>query len=107
MHRPVNIQKEVLQQRVETGEILLGEEIVETCYTRFTVDKSTNSVRESTASVHARKISLMDIRKKVLDKHEKMGLLREKSDDLIDSLSEDEVKVQLKMVHEGGDETDP
>lgn len=79
MHRPVNIQKEVLQQRVETGEILLGEEIVETYYTRFTVDKSTKSVRESTASVHARKIGLMDIRKKLLDKHEKMGLLREKS----------------------------
>ena len=49
----------------------------------------------------------MDIKKKLLDKHEKMGLLREKSDDLIDSLSEDEVKVQLKMVHEGVDETDP
>ena len=107
MHRPVNIQKEVLQQRVETGEILLGEEIVETYYTRFTVEKSTKSVRESTASVHARKISLMDIRKKLLDKHEKTGLLREKSDDVIDSLSEDEVKVQLNMVHGGVEETDP
>ena len=57
--------------------------------------------------VHARKISVMDIRKTLLDKHEKMGLFRDKSDDLIDSLSEDEVKVQLKMVHEGVDETDP
>lgn len=74
---------------------------METYYTRFTVDKSTNSVTESTASVHARKISLMDIRKRLLDKHEKMGLLKGKSDDVIDSLSEDEVKVQLKMVNEG------
>ena len=49
----------------------------------------------------------MDIRKKLLDKHEKMGLLREKSDDVIDSLSEDEVKVHLNMVHGGVDETDP
>ena len=68
MERPISAQKEVLAEIIDEGEILLREEVVPSTQNSYTVDTS-NSIVEKTATVHARKISLCDIRKKLIAKH--------------------------------------
>ena len=99
MERPISAQKEVLAEKIDKGEILLGEEAVPSTHNSYTVDTS-NSIVEKTATIHARKISLCDIRKKLLSKHEKMNLLRKNSDQYFDSLTNEEVITRLSQLHE-------
>ena len=63
MQRPINFQKQVLADKVEAGEILLGEEFVETSYSRYALDKTNNIIKESSRSVYVRKINLADLKK--------------------------------------------
>ena len=99
MDRPISAQKEVLAEKIEKGEIILGEEVVPSTHNSYTVDNF-NSIVEKTATVHARKISLSDIRKKLLSKHEKMNLLRKTSDQYFDSLTNEEVITKISQLHE-------
>ena len=57
----------------KAGEILVGEEVVETPYSQYALDRGSNTVTKRTATVYARKICLADIRKKLLQKHQRMG----------------------------------
>lgn len=76
----------------ETGELLLGKEVVESTQSTYTLNRADNTIVETTKTVHARQIRLLEIRKKLLAKHESLGLVRENSDEYIDSLTDAEVK---------------
>ena len=60
MPKPCVFQKQELVKLVESGEILVGEKVVETEYTRFKVDKVTNCVVRSNCKLAAQKIRLID-----------------------------------------------
>ena len=64
--------KKVLQ-RIKEGEIVIGEEVVESSYRNYSVDFETNQVRENTVNSSARRIPLVRIR--VLEKHESLGII--------------------------------
>jgi hypothetical protein len=57
--------------------ILSSEEssVVPTPVSTFTYNKTSNEVVETTSTVYAKKVPLMDIRKKTLQKHEEMGIM--------------------------------
>ena len=50
--------------------------VVPTPVSTFTYNKTSNEVVETTSTVYAKKVPLIDIRKKTLQKHEEMGILR-------------------------------
>ncbi len=100
MQKPVQYHKKQLSAKVESGEILTGREVVETTCSRYKVNKDDHSITETTTTFCARKIELLDIRKKMLSKHEKMGIIRNCSDEYFDSLSDVMVKSRLKELGE-------
>ena len=59
----------------------MGKEVVEEFQHLHTVDKDTAQVVEHESSIHSRKITQHDIRKSMLTRQEKLGLLRESSDE--------------------------
>ena len=52
---------------------------------------------EESSTVASRKIRLLDIRKKLLTKHEELGIVRENTNNYINSLSESNVKERLMV----------
>ena len=50
--------------------------VVPTPVSTFTYNKTSNEVVETTSTVYAKKVPLIDIRKKTLQKHEEMGIIR-------------------------------
>ena len=61
---------------VETGQVLEGAPVVPTSIPGYRYDKSANSVIATNSTVYARKIPLLSIRKSLLEKHEKLGIIR-------------------------------
>ena len=64
MYPPVTHDRQKVLQRIKEGEIVIGEEVVESSYRNYSVDSKTNQVRENTINISARKIPLVQIRKK-------------------------------------------
>ena len=79
MPRPQSYQKQLLQKQVQSGTILVGEKVVETQYSSFKVDTTTNSVLQLNCKLTGQKIRLIEIRKKLLKRHEELGLIRNKA----------------------------
>lgn len=75
-HLSITAQKALLQDRIDSGEILLGEILPPVQYIKFSVDRTTHSIVETTIAVHGRKVSLHDVRSKMLKYHEKLGIVR-------------------------------
>lgn len=65
--------KNDLVKEVEKGVYLLGDLIEPKTYQKLVLDKGGNIVKES-FTVHARKIPLRDIRKKIFETHKKHGM---------------------------------
>ena len=76
MERPSTFHKKRLIDQLETGEISQGIPVVPTTIQSFRFSKEQSSVKEIISTVHARKIPLTDIRRRLLEKHEKLGLIR-------------------------------
>ena len=95
MKKPPSQHRKELSNMTETGELLLGKEVVESTQSTYTLNRADNTIVETTKTVHARQIRLLEIRKKLLAKHESLGLVRENSDEYIDSLTDAEVKERL------------
>ena len=72
--KPSSFYKNILSEEVEKGIILMGEEVVERSTESFKIEKGI--VTTVVKKTHARKIELLDIRKKLLQKHEELGILR-------------------------------
>ena len=67
---PVQKVKETVTERINSGEINIGEEVVRSSYTSYTTNKE-NEVERKEKDVFARKISMLHIRKRLLEKHER------------------------------------
>ena len=105
MYQPVKKQKDKVTQKVNSREILLGNEIVPTSYTTFRMDTETNSITEVTKDIHAREIPIWDIRKKLLTKHEQLGITRDYPDIYFKSLTREECCAKLQELSETIDPT--
>jgi len=97
MPLPASKEKEKLKQRIDQGEFMLGQEVVEREYTQFSVTPESELVTKN-RTVTARKIPLRDIREKCLRKHETLGLLRVKEN--FTNLTREEVEVKLSQIGE-------
>ena len=69
MQRPSAFHKKDLPENI-------GVLIVPTSVPSFRYSKANNEVVDVTSTVHARKIPLLDIRRKLLEKHEQLGVIR-------------------------------
>ena len=99
MHRPVSHYRQRIQAQIASGKIRVGEEVATTTYTRYSVDKSKHTLAIEGVEVSARKIPLLEIREKLLKKHQEMKLFRDQADEHFDALSAEEIKTRLKELH--------
>lgn len=95
MHRPVAYHQQVLQTKVENGEIMLGEEIPISTYTKYKVNKRTRKIDEVEVPIFARHIKLLDIRERILRKHKELGIVRAYDDSHYDNMTTEEVQEKL------------
>jgi hypothetical protein len=75
MQRSSTFLKKKLFSQVQSGELVQGVNVVPTSVPSFTTNKSEKTVSQTTTTVFAKKIPLLDIRKKLLEKHEKLGIV--------------------------------
>lgn len=60
MYQPVSGQKQKVKDKVTSGEIQIGKEVIPTNCSSFVTDPGTHSVVQRTMTVSARKIPLLD-----------------------------------------------
>ena len=75
MKRHSAVYKKELIEEVQSGKISEGIPVVPTIVPSFSYNSAENEVSETTSTVSA-KISLFEVRKKLLEKHESLGLIR-------------------------------
>ena len=84
-------EKEKVQERITSGEIVIGDEVVPSSYSYYSVNSETQMVCTNTVKKSARKIPLQHIREKLLEKHEKLGIIRNDSDEYFANLTQEEI----------------
>ena len=62
MSKPVKYHKEKVSEKIQSGELDIGEEVVQTSYVQLKVDE--NGITEHIQPISARQIPLLSIRKK-------------------------------------------
>ena len=67
---------------------------METTYTKHIISKE-STIEEECCSFSAQKMKLIDIRKKLTQKHEELGLVRKQPDCYYDSLSHNDIQTKL------------
>ena len=105
MPKPCAIQKQELVKLVESGEILVGEKVVETEYTSFKADTVTNCVVRSNCKQAAQKIRPIHIRKRLLAKHGGLGLIRNQPDEYYEQLPSMQLSTKLEELNENTETT--
>ena len=98
MYQPVKKLKQCVQERIDTGEIHIGENILTTTHPRY-VERD-GEIREETTQVTARKIPLIGIRRELLKRHEELGLIRQYPDEYYETLTVEQIKKRLFELHE-------
>ncbi len=78
--------------------------MVESSYDTYSINRESNSIVSGTSTTWSRKLPLLDIRKRMLSKHECLGIVRENSSEYISSLSDEQIKKRLEALSEGSDE---
>lgn len=85
---------------------MIEELITPIIFTKFIADKTTKIITETTVTLHGRRISLTDIRTKLLKDQEQLGVVRLSNPSDDENLSEDEVdnaiivrKISLDATH--------
>ena len=91
MYPTVKHGRKKLLERINKGEIAIGKEVVPSSYQNFAVNSHTHNIQENTVHISARKVSLLDIRKKLLQKHESLGIIRDKRDEYFNNLSSEDM----------------
>ena len=94
MERSIKYHKQKIAEQVKDGKILQGEKVVETTYTKLIISKE-SIIEEECCSFSAQKIKLIDIRKKLIQKHEELGLVRNQPDCYYDSLPHNDIQTKL------------
>ena len=104
MYPPVKQERRKLMERMKNGEIEIGEEVVPSSYHSYSVDPITHNLHMNTVSVTARKIPLIEIRQRLLKRHEDLGIMQNNSDAYFMNLCQSDVEQQLNelaIVHDG------
>ena len=65
------------RKELQSSDVNIGVSVVPTSISSFSYKKTENKVVETTSTAHARKIPLLDIRRKLLLKHENLGIIRD------------------------------
>ena len=91
MYPTVKHGRQKLLERINKGEIAIGKEVVPSSYQNFAVNSHTHNIQENTVHISARKVSLLNIRKKLLQKHESLGIIRDKRDEYFNNLSSEDM----------------
>ena len=87
-------EKKKVQQRIDSGDIALGNEVVPSCH-YYSVNSDTQVLQANKVRSSGRKIPLLQIWEKLLQKHEKLGVVRPNNDEYFSNLSEEEIRGQL------------
>ncbi len=98
MYPPVPRERKKVQERIQAGEIRIGEEVVPSSNMRYSVDPDTHHIYAHEEEVSARKISLAQIRKQLLQKHEDLGIIRDLTDEQLEALSPTAVATSLDQL---------
>lgn len=85
-------EKEKVKERISSGEIAIGNEVVQPSYNKYSINPDTQAIQLNRVSFSARKIPINQIRERLLQKHEELGVIRKNSDDYYALLSEEEIK---------------
>jgi len=96
MYRPVPHYRQKVQAQITSGNIRVGEEVTKSQYTRYSVDQSSQTLVVESVEVSARKIPFLEIRQKLLKKHEEMKLVRNQPDEYFDALSAEQIEQKLR-----------
>ena len=99
MHAPASVHKQTIKAKVENKEILLGDNIAEQEVRSYKVNVATKTIETVTNKVSARRIKLSDIRQKMADDHNKLGLIRDSSDNYFSSLGDEAIEAALSTLH--------
>lgn len=62
MHHTVTFHRKLLNERIDSGDLVIGEKVVPTTYTRYSVNPDDLTINEEDREVNARKICLISIR---------------------------------------------
>ena len=92
------IRKEI-REKVQSGEFILGELIVPRRFKKTVIDKLGN-LTEAEMTVYGRKIPLLTLRKTILQEQEKLGLIRLRSDEEYEYMTDAYLKARLLDIHE-------
>jgi hypothetical protein len=93
-HMTIAAQKCTLLQKINEGDILMGELIAPV--KKFVVNKSTKTITDTEITIHGRQISIRDIRSKLLVEYGKLGIIRVSQHSL---LSDGELNEILHVRH--------
>ena len=91
--------RDTLRQKIADGEYLLGEIITPKCYKKLSLHPD-GTLKKEYFWVSGRKIPLLEIRKRLLEEHEKEGLVRDHSDAHYEEMTIEEIKNRLKELGE-------
>ena len=91
--------RDTLRKKIENGEYCLGEIIAPKSYQKLTLD-SNGTLKKECFTVSGRKIPLVEIRKNLLDEHEKLGLVRDHSEAHYEAMTYEELEIRLKEIGE-------
>lgn len=98
MHKPIAYQKQRIKEKVQRGELTVGQEVVTSEYSRCRIDSTTNIIVEERDRVCARKIPFLEIRQNLLKRHEELGINCGQPDVYFDTLPIKQVKHQLQKL---------
>lgn len=99
MYKPVSFEKHKIQDKISRGEVTLGDEVVVSTYKRYKINPEDNTIMEENDKVSARRIPMLQIRKKLLQKHEELGVIRNQPDVYFDTLASEDVRRKLFELH--------
>ena len=103
-HPTVKEEKQILQERVNSGQYMEGIAIEPKQFECFHVNRTMNEVEQHQTTVHARLIPLDEIRERIL-RHTSMGIVRICKVD-IENLSNEELKTYLCSIGEHNETND-
>ena len=100
--------KRAVEEKVQHGEWLEGEECTGSVVIRYSTS-NTGAVARTALEMKGRKLSLQDVRQRLLEEHETLGLMRETLGNLVDycNLSREGCLAELDRIGEHTDETAP
>lgn len=98
MYKPVEKLKERVTENIQSGEIQIGKEVVQTTYPKYATHQG--EFTQEIVEITARKIPPLDIREKLLKRHEQLGIMQSDPDDYFATLPEEAVKARFTKLHE-------